>query len=349
LRRFSLKLQLLTLAALALAQTEGPLQERPKPPSNDGWVEIPQKGLPAPKPKPTQPDPAPAPPATDERPPLLRRNPSPEDDRKGKNLPPPKAIGDKASPAKSSTSDSLIDRARLATAAFEKSIPNFICDQVTLRYAGAGRRKGKMQDRIEAEILWVDGQESYRNPRRNGRPIKDADVGETGSWATGDYYSAPLDLLSRSTKADFRDLGDAPIGGRNARKYEYTVQQPQSHWRISFEECKFSPKFRGFMWLDTESARVLRMEMEAMDPPDQCTLDVVETFVEFGEMRIAGETYLLPVKAGNFACRRTSGNCIRNETEFRNYRKFAAESTISTTDSTVTFDDSEPPKLKRRD
>jgi hypothetical protein len=70
-----------------------------------------------------------------------------------------------------------------------------------------------------------------------------------------------------------------------------------------------------------------------------------EVTVDYGPVRIGDKVYILPTRAQNLACFTESSECTMNETEFRNYRKFSAESSISTTESTVTFDgDNKPPK-----
>jgi hypothetical protein len=56
-------------------------------------------------------------------------------------------------------------------------------------------------------------------------------------------------------------------------------------------------------------------------------------------VKIAGQEYHMPLKAEVLSCQRSSPHCSRNEIEFRNYRKFGAESIVITTDSTITFEE----------
>jgi hypothetical protein len=78
--------------------------------------------------------------------------------------------------------------------------------------------------------------------------------------------------------------------------------------------------------------------MLAREIPDTYPLNVIEMTVDYGMVRVADRDLLMPVRAENLSCLKNSLTCTRNETEFRNYRKFTAESNVTTTDSTITFE-----------
>ena len=59
--------------------------------------------------------------------------------------------------------------------------------------------------------------------------------------------------------------------------------------------------------------------------------------VDYGEVIIGGNDHLLPVESENLDCWRGTNRCARNKIQFRDYRKFSAESTIVTTDSTIDY------------
>ncbi len=242
--------------------------------------------------------------------------------------------------------DNTIEQARRVSYEFQEKIPNFICDQITFRHEGEGWPKPvfKLKDRISAELMFNDGAESYRNVKTGGKLLgigKNRPPEQTGNWSTGDWISITLDVLQPSTDATFTFSGEDTIGGRKARRYKLSVRQPNSHWRVEPEGYGIKPAYRGAVWIDQESFRVLRVEMEARDLPKDFPLNIVEMTTELGPVTIAGQNYLLPVHSANLSCQRDTVTCHKNELEYRNYRKFGAESTISTTDSSVTFDGAE--------
>lgn len=242
-----------------------------------------------------------------------------------------------------------IDKARVVAFDFAEKLPDFFCQQLTIRYSGEGRRniEWKREDRIELELMYIDGKESYRNVKRNGKTLKGGNPQETGTWSTGEYATISLDVLASNTAARFKPLGDSEVGGRPARKFSYVVDQPNSHWKIDFGGGPvLYPAYKGAVWIDKQTDRVLRVEMIARQIPETYPFDVIEMTVDYGLVKIGQGEYLLPTRAENLACGRLSVMCTRNEVTYKNYRKFTAESTISTTDSSVTFDgDSKQPQL----
>jgi hypothetical protein len=56
----------------------------------------------------------------------------------------------------------------------------------------------------------------------------------------------------------------------------------------------------------------------------------VETSTDYDFVRLAvGKEFLLPVEAEVLSCERGTSSCTRNKIEFRNYRKFAADSEVT--------------------
>jgi hypothetical protein len=101
--------------------------------------------------------------------------------------------------------------------------------------------------------------------------------------------------------------------------------------------------------IDEESDRVMHLTVET-EPPDQFPVMESAMRVDYGTVRISGDTYLLPVSAEIVAKERPQvvetkgiqtgasaptfpknypGMRYRNLVEFRNYRKFTADSKVS--------------------
>lgn len=240
---------------------------------------------------------------------------------------------------------SLIDRARIKASEFTGSLPNFICDQVIKRYSsGMLRDKWKLQDTVTTEVMFVDGKEDYRNTKRNGKPVDWLATKESGAWSEGEYGRTLAHVMSPGI-ADFTPGKTDTIDGVETEIQEYVVPLKRSGWTLSYGGQTMRPKFRGKVWIDPKELTVRRLEMEAREMPLSFPIDHAEMTVDFGRVKIGESWYVLPVRSANLACIRGESHCSRNDIEFRNYRKFAAESTISTVESNVTFD--EPPKKKK--
>jgi hypothetical protein len=98
----------------------------------------------------------------------------------------------------------------------------------------------------------------------------------------------------------------------------------------------YYPSFKGAIWVDQQTFRVLRIEQSARNIPILFPFDTVETATDYDYVRLSTPTeYVLPVDAEVLSCVRGTSNCARNRIEFRNYRKFGAETSI-------TFDGKDP-------
>lgn len=247
---------------------------------------------------------------------------------------------DRRSP-ESGSGDPFIEEVRLKVFTFSESLPNFVCDQITDRYySTTSPPKWKKRDRVEAEVLYIEGEEKYQNIRRNGREIRSPQ--SSGAWSTGEFGTLMMGLFHPRSQADFTLVRDSEVGGVETRVYDYAVAEKNSQWRVRFEGQEILPAYKGSVWIDPEAKRVMRIEMTAQDIPSDFPLDTLEMSVEYGPVEIGGREYLLTQNSENLGCQRYSRNCTKNKLEFRNYRKFTAESTISTTDSTVTYGGQEP-------
>ena len=108
------------------------------------------------------------------------------------------------------------------------------------------------------------------------------------------------------------------------------VEQPRSHWILQEPGGnRYKPAYKGTIWIDKESGRVLRIEQQALSVPRNFTWDKALSTLEYGFVNIDGHSYLLPVRSVNEACMAGTSNCSRNVIEFRNYRRFSADTSIT--------------------
>ncbi len=234
---------------------------------------------------------------------------------------------------------------------YTEGLPDFMVEELVWRYQGQGSNPDwRAVDWVTVDVRSVDGRESYTNIRLKGKPAKEEQLIDKGSWSSGEYSSTLLDLFSPATAAVFQFEGVTTIATTGVRKYTYRVAKDHSHWRIDVEGDKIQPAYKGTVFVDPRSMRVMRIEMQAVNLPSDYPLDTVEGDIDYGLARIGSDYYLMPIKAENLACQRGTPYCSLNRIEFRNYRKFTAESTIDTVDSTVDFGGagSPPPAEKKK-
>src|SRR5580700_5410572 len=258
-------------------------------------------------------------------PPILQRGTQPA-------LPPcpdpPPAASRPANPAPTRSltpSEALIERAREAAYQFSQKLPNFVCQEFMSRFTQRGREEKMPLDQVSAEIVFEDGQESYRNVKINDRPTDKPLQQIDGSWSTGEFASILLDLFHPATHAQFRSGGASPISGFNAQVYDFQVQSENSHWMLHAGSQNVSPAYAGSVWIDPNTARVLRIEMQARNIPSDFPMDTVESAVDYSYVWIGGTSFLLPVHAESLGCQRGTNDCSHNVIDFRNYHEFKAD------------------------
>jgi hypothetical protein len=226
--------------------------------------------------------------------------------------------------------DPVIAAAREEAENFTDTLPNFLVQQHTLRYiSGTNPPQWTAVDNVTADVVCVDGKEDYRNIKINGRLSKDP-AERSGTWSTGEFVTTQRDILSPMSGATFTKRGTDRISGRTALVYNFSVQQPLSHWQVhARDEGKmYRPGYKGTLWIDQETSRVMRIEQQSLSFPGDFPFDKVELVLEYDFVRIDTKLHLLPVHSENLMCQRGSNQCSRNEINFRNYRKFGAESKI---------------------
>ena len=235
-----------------------------------------------------------------------------------------------AAPPNSGTrTDPIIDKAREAIASLTADFPNYVVRQLTTRrYSDTAKVEWKVADVVEADLIVEGGSERYRNLKINGKSAKTRPE-DTGAWSVGEFVSTPTQLLG-SGSAEFRNRLETNFNGRKAWRYDFSVPQERSGWRIEAAGQSYYPAQRGRLWLDKETARVLRLEMEGLKFPGEFPIDKTEMTLDYDFVSIGSRKFLLPVKSEILSCHRGKPDCSLNVLEFRNYRKFEAESQLIT-------------------
>jgi len=227
--------------------------------------------------------------------------------------------------------DPIIRKAKEAAEEYASALPDFFCRQVTTRYQTDGPKNGwQAVDVVTADLSYQDGRETYKNIKIGSKAVN-ADMGDIpGTRSTGEFASILEDLFAPDTAATFRKGGQAKLRSRTADIYKFEVKRENSHWRIVTAAQLYYPAIRGTVWIDRETAHVLRLEMEGRNLPLLFPFDKVESATDYDFVRLSSpQQFLMPVNAEVLSCEQGTSICLRNRIEFRNYRKFGAESDVT--------------------
>ena len=258
-------------------------------------------------------------------PPILKRGTRPAPPPCPDPPPAPSRPADSAPMRSLTPAEPLIERAREVAFQFSQKLPNFVCQEFMSRFSQRGREEKVPLDLVSAEVIYEDGQESYRNVKIDNRPTDKPLTEIDGSWSTGEFASILLELFHPDTHAQFRSGGASTISGFSAQVYDFQVQSENSHWTLHAGSQNLTAAYVGSVWVDPNTARVLRIEMQARNVPADFPMDTVETALDYSNVRLGETSFLLPVHAEALGCERGTSYCSHNIIDFRNYHEFKSE------------------------
>ena len=227
--------------------------------------------------------------------------------------------------------DDLIRKATDAALDFTEGLPAYVCEERMSRYQSESRpARFQFIDNLTMTVVDENGKDRYGDLKINGRPTSKTLEESGGAYSTGEFGTVLIDLFSPMTNADFRYQRESRSAGISAKVYDFDVKRENSHWDIKVGSQSYSPAYRGSVWIDPQTGRVLRIEKEGYNLPDSFPVDHVESATDYQYVRLGdAKQYLLPVHAENLMCQRGSDICSKIVIDFANYHKYSGESTIT--------------------
>jgi hypothetical protein len=270
----------------------------------------------------------------DERPKLRRSSPAQTTQTESAQTPEPapRRTSDRIrrDPTPSHSDDATIAKAREAASDFIGGLPDFIAHQTTTRYTmEGGRSSWTPVDVITATLVYRDGTEQYTDVKVGNKSVNKPIDAVGGLHTSGEFGSILGGLFDPDSGTDFSRPSQVDVHGRKAYVYKFRVPRELSDWRISTPSELYYTSYGGAVWIDADTGRALRIEMEALDIPRAFPFDTVETDVDYDFVRLdSGKQFLLPTESEALNCVRGTSYCMKNTTSFRNYSKFDADSRV---------------------
>ena len=233
-------------------------------------------------------------------------------------------------PPPSSTEQArVISEARELALNYTKRLPDFICLQVTRRYIDpSGLEMFQLMDTVAERLTYFEQKEDYKLISVNGK-WTDADRWKLGgATSSGEFGTMLKEIFEPATETEFQRERWGKLRGRICHVYSFRVRQSKSKWHISWQrQLEIVPGYRGLLYIDRDVPMVLRVAMEAVDIPPSFPIQEARTTLDYDFVEIAGNQYLLPLRS---EMRMREGRLlVKNQVEFRNYRKFGAEAIIT--------------------
>ena len=207
--------------------------------------------------------------------------------------------------------------------------PNYTCLETIERSTRSGRgRKFQLVDALHLEVAVVDGKELFSWPGE--REFKERDLRElapTGAIGNGSFALHARSVFMSGTPL-ITYKGEEVIDGRAVARFDYTVPQFRSGYRITVGPHSGITGYRGSFWNDLETLDVMRLDVEAVDLPPVLPLRAARDSMQYERVAIGESTFLLP-RSSEMVMEDFQGGASRNVIHFSRCRQYAGESTLS--------------------
>jgi hypothetical protein len=250
---------------------------------------------------------------------------------------PPPAVKPVYVPPATPTSE---EQARVLQAAKEYAlnysarIPDFICTQVTRRFVDpSGMEFWRASDVIQERLSYFEGHEDYKVVLYNNSVVEMSHDKLGGATSSGEFASMMKEIFNPQTEAIFDWERWGTLRGRRMHVFSYKVLQSRSKYSILAGSATQAiiAGYHGLIYVDRETNTVLKITLQADDLPAGFPIREVNLSLDYDHVSISDHDFILPLKAV-LTSREGAKFMIKNEVEFRMYRKFSAESTITSVD-----------------
>ena len=233
-------------------------------------------------------------------------------------------------PPSASDQKRFLDEIKENAINYTKSLPNFLCTQVTRRYVDStGKESWIQEDVIQEHLSYVDGHEDYKVVMVNDKPaINMSHLKLGGATSSGEFGSMLAEIFQPETQAEFHWEKWAKLRGRVMYVFNFRVEQSHSKYSILHEEShrEIVSGYHGLIYADQETGMVMRIMMQCDTIPADFPIQQVAEDLNYDFVDISGRPFVLPVRV---ELRSREGRYqSKNDIEFRMYRKFTTESSI---------------------
>ncbi len=224
--------------------------------------------------------------------------------------------------------EKLWEEAAGSALSYSSRLPNFRCNRETHRLKAPLKNAERFSetDTVIEELTYEKTSETYRTLEVNGRKSSMQRDALTGVHSRGEFGSLLKAIFGPEVAARYKWAGRAMTGGALCDVFDVDVPAERSNFILTFNLRQQVSGFHGRVFLDEDSGLVRRIVLQGGGLPKDFGLQSPTISLEYGMVRIAGEDHLLPLRSVLQV--RQGKQVVRNETQFRDYRKFDASSEI---------------------
>jgi hypothetical protein len=216
-------------------------------------------------------------------------------------------------------------RAQYFAGRFLDELPNFVVTEKMQRMERApGQTAWKATDQLEIELTYTPAKgDRSKLLRRNGKPASTEYEKVEGATSMGEFG----EIMALLFKAQFGKPRPEKFRDRRTMVFDFTIPRQTANYLLTEKGSgrKTTTGLEGTVWIDAETARILRIEYSATNIPPEFPLSMAEHAIEYDEVNVNKKKYFLPVSSEFIVGSDATKIYQRNLIEFRNYRIFETD------------------------
>ena len=222
----------------------------------------------------------------------------------------------------------LWDEAAKNAMGYLEHLPDFRCTQETHRFTAPLKTPDQLKeaDSYKADLMYEGGKERYQTIEVNGVKAESSPVLNQGIRARSEFGSMLRGLFDPDVAASYKWSGRAMAMGVLCQVFDVEVSKAKSNFMLNYGGRRELAAYTGRVFIDEESGMVRRLTIQGVGLQKEFGLQSPALSLDYGLVKIGKEDYLLPLRS--VLQLRHAKAFVRNETVFRAYRKFEAESQI---------------------
>ena len=245
----------------------------------------------------------------------------------------------------------ILEKTRKNTLDALEEMPDFVVkQQISRAYAFAGTNNFRSLDRLIVAVSYRStGQEEYKVLSVNGilqnNPQAKQSYSETGGTSsTGEFVTVLAKIFKPESETKFEVVDTDLIRQRRAVVFDYSIERDKAQQQITFFGYIGDSTItgvKGRIWIDRENFRVLRVESEATEIPENFPVRSAKRLIDYDWVSISDQKYLLPLLSDVRLTSRQRSELyeMRNLIRFKDYQKYGTEVIILDDDTEVVPDE----------
>ena len=213
---------------------------------------------------------------------------------------------------------------------YTSNLPNYVCYQTTRRHIQP-TVPGYLPygDVVREQLSFFDRKESYKVVMINNQSVANVEHDRLGgAVSNGEFGSMLAHLFDPQTGADFHWDHWATLRGKRMYVFAFSVPKSAGYSMYHGESRReYISAYKGLVYADRDTKTVMRIKMDCVGIPSDYPIKEVGITLDYEPTKIGEQEYVLPF---HFELHSTDTKAVvKNEADYKLYRKFGAETSIT--------------------